>query len=265
MENLRKSFSEARPVEELTTQQTLTLVGLAGLATLVIAVTPGLSLLNYPFRLLLTLVHELGHGLAALLTGGQFISFQIAADGSGLAYTAGGWRFVVIPAGYLGVALFGAILIRLGRNPRWSQIALGVIGAGILLLGLRYAVPTIFSSQILSGLLTAATSLIFGLLFLAVALKLPATWHVFLLHMLAIQAGLTAFSDLFAVIGLSTNFLNAPANDARSMAQLTFIPAIVWAVVWAVAALVLIGGAIWLTWLAPHSTSDKLPKRSRRR
>jgi hypothetical protein len=67
------------------------------------------------------------------------------------------------------------------------------------------------------------------------------------------------------VIGLSTNFLNAPANDARSMAQLTFIPAIVWAVVWAVAALVLIGGAIWLTWLAPHSTSDKLPKRSRRR
>lgn len=255
MTNLRESLFEPTPVRELTTQQMLTLIGLAGLATVVIAVTPGLRLLNYPFRLLLTLVHELGHGLAAILTGGEFLRFQIATDGSGLAYTAGGWRFVVIPAGYLGVALFGAVLIWLGRNPRWSRIAMGVIGAGILLLGLRYAVPTIFSVQLLNGLLTTVASLIFGGLFLTAALRLPDNWLVFLLHMVAIQAGLTAFSDLFTVIGLSTNFLNAPANDARSMAELTFVPAIVWAVLWAVAAVALIGGAIWATWLAPPRRS----------
>lgn len=126
---------------------------------------------------------------------------------------------------------------------------MGLIGAGMLLLGLRYAVPTIFSIHILNGLLTTGASLVFGSLFLAVALKLPANWIVFLLHMVAIQAGLTAFSDLFGLIGLSTNFLNAPANDARSMAELTFIPAIVWAVAWAAVSVFLIGGAIWLTWL----------------
>ena len=233
--------------------RSVTLIGLAGLFTLLITVVPGLNVLNYPFRLLLTIVHELGHGLAALLTGGSFVRFQIAADGSGLAYTAGGLRFVVIPAGYLGVALFGAVLIYLGRSYRASRIALAILGGGMILLGIRYAVPTIFTAQFLNGLLTTFASIIFGLFFVWVAARASASLIIFLIHVVAIQAGLTAFTDLFVVIGLSTRFGQAPANDAQSMAELTFIPAIVWALLWVVVAVVLIGGAIWYTWLARNS------------
>jgi hypothetical protein len=254
--NTIQSFTASTKKEYLSTQQVLALIGWAGLFTLLIGVIPGLNLLNYPFRLLLTIVHELGHGLAALLTGGNFISFQISADGSGLAYTAGGWRFVVIPAWYLGVALFGAGLIMIGRNAQASRTAMGLIGGSMMLLALRYAIPTIFSGQILVGLLTTLSSLIFGAIFLAVALKASAKVVIFLLHVVAIQAGLTAFTDLFTVIGLSTLLWSAPANDARSMAQLTFIPAIVWAVLWVVAALVLLGGAVWFTWVAPGLTDN---------
>jgi hypothetical protein len=71
-----------------------------------------------------------------------------------------------------------------------------------------------------------------------------------LLHLVAIQAALTAFSDLATVMGLSLRFFDAPANDAQSMAELTFIPAIIWALLWAIVAVALIGGAIWATWLA---------------
>jgi len=39
------------------------------------------------------------------------------------------------------------------------------------------------------------------------------------------------------------------------MAELTLIPAVVWALFWAIIAFVLIGGAIWLTWLAPATRS----------
>src|SRR5512136_1152625 len=101
------------------TQQTLTIISLAALTSLLLTMLPWLNLLNYPFRLLLTIIHELGHGLAALLTGGHFIDFVVYSNGAGLAHTAGGWRLVVIPAGYLGVALFGALLIALGGNHRW--------------------------------------------------------------------------------------------------------------------------------------------------
>ena len=244
-----KSLFSPSISDNFSTQQTLTLIGLAGLVSLLIALIPLLGLAGYPFRLLLTIVHELGHGLAALLTGGSFIRFVIHSDGSGLATTAGGWRLAVIPAGYLGVAVFGAGLILLGRNHRWSRIALALIGAVMALLSLRYGLPAIFSTQILSGILTTMSGLIFGVLFLWVAIKAAPGWIIFLTHLIAIQAVLTAFSDLFALIGLSTRFFNAPVNDAQAMAGLTFVPAIIWAIVWAVTASALIGGAIWLTWI----------------
>jgi len=235
----------------LSTQKTLGLIGLAGLTTFLLAVIPWLGFVNYSFRLLVTMVHELGHGLAALVTGGDFLRFVIFADGSGLAYTAGGWRLVVIPAGYLGAALFGAVLIMLGRSYRWSRIAMAIIGAAMMLLSLRYGVPTIFTGQFLGGLLTTVSGVIFGAIFLWVALKASPGWIIFLLHVVAIRAGLTAFSDIITVIGLSAGLVGAPRSDAQSMAELIFVPAVIWAVMWAIAALVLIGGAIWLTWIAP--------------
>ena len=38
-----------------------------------------------PLVLLATLMHELGHGLAALMLGGSFAQLQLWADGSGVA------------------------------------------------------------------------------------------------------------------------------------------------------------------------------------
>ena len=58
----------------------------------------GLSFLTYPFRLFVTMIHELGHGLAAVLTGGDFVRFEVTKYGAGLAYTTGGSRFAIIQA-----------------------------------------------------------------------------------------------------------------------------------------------------------------------
>lgn len=265
--NKYKLFEDVPKGETLSNQQTLILIGLAGLAAMLLMAIPWFGPINYSFRLLITMVHELGHGLAAILTGGTFVRFVVFPDGSGLAYTAGGWRLLVIPAGYLGVVLFGAILILLGRNHRWSRIAMVVIGLIVILFSLRYGTPSIFTNQLLSGVLTTVSGVFFGGLFLLVALKASNRWIVFLLHFVAIQAALTAFSDIVTVIGLSIPSLTPARSDAQSMADLTFIPAIVWAVLWAIAAVLLIGGAIWLTWLKPShpqlSATDKSPKRLR--
>lgn len=243
--------SAAATDSNLSTRQTVILIGLAGVTTVLLAVIPGFGFVNYSFRLLITLVHELGHGLGALLTGGEFLRFEISPDGSGLAYTAGGWRFVVIPAGYLGSVLFGAVLILLGRRQRWSRTAMALIGGAMILFSLRYGLPTIFTVRILSGILTTVSGIIFGGLFLWVAIKATSRWIIFLLHVVAIQAGLMAFSDIIAVIGLSANFMGTANSDAQSMAELTLIPAIVWAILWAIVAFVVIAGAIWLTWVRP--------------
>lgn len=234
--------------QKLSAKQSVGLIGLAALVSLVLLALP---LLGYPFRLLMTLVHELSHGLTAILTGGDFVRFVIYPNGAGLAYTSGGWRFLVIPAGYLGVALFGTGLILLGRSYRWSRVALALIGALMMFFSLRYGAPSIVAGEILAGLLTTISGVVFGGLFLLAAIKAPGNGVIFLLHLIAFQAALTALSDLVGLIGLSSRFFNMPENDALSMAQLTFIPAFVWALLWAAVAFALIGWAVWITWLQP--------------
>ena len=162
MDNL-KTVLATQSREELSTGQMLGLIALAGIAAFFVGSIP---IIRYPFRLLMTFVHEFGHGIAAILTGGHFESFVIHSDGSGLAYSAGGWRFIIIPAGYLGVAIFAAVLIKLGRSHRWGRIALGSIGAMMILLTLCYGWPGQFSIQaIFNSFLTLFMGVAFGSIF----------------------------------------------------------------------------------------------------
>lgn len=212
----------------------------------------------YPLRLLTTLVHELAHGLTALLTGGAFQRFVIFPDGSGLAYTAGGWRLLIIPAGYVGVALAGAALIALGRGERGGRLALGALGGGIALLTLRYALPTLLSAQALGGLLTLLAGVGLGALLLLAAWRAGAAWSLFLLNLVAFHLGLSAFGDLWTLFGITTA-AGAPRSDAAAMAELTFIPAPVWAVLWAALAAAALGWALWRTWLRPQRALPRPP------
>ncbi|PJF25379.1 MAG: hypothetical protein CUN53_13085, partial [Phototrophicales bacterium] len=75
-------------------RRALILSGLALAAALILWNTPALDPLVYPFRLFVTFVHETGHGLAALATGGRFLGFQVFENGAGVALTAGGSRLL---------------------------------------------------------------------------------------------------------------------------------------------------------------------------
>ncbi len=227
----------------------LRLIGGAALIALLLTV-PWLGPLNLPFRMLSTIVHELCHGLAALLTGGSFERFLIAPDGSGLAYTAGGWRLAILPAGYLGSALFGALLIWASRSVRVCRAVLAGLGLGLLVLSLRYGVPGILAAPLV-GLLTVASGALLGAAFLWVAARPDPRWSALLVMVVALQAGFNAFGDLMTLIGLSAQ---GPAvrTDAQSMAALTGLPAALWAVLWAIMASAILGWAVWRTWIRPR-------------
>src|SRR4051812_8160354 len=84
--------------------------------------------LMYPFRLLVTFVHETGHGLTALLTGGSFNHFVVMDNGAGVASTSGGSHILVLQMGYLGAALFGSVLLYLAN--RIENVKLLAVGVG---------------------------------------------------------------------------------------------------------------------------------------
>jgi hypothetical protein len=84
-----------------------------------------------PVRWLHIYVHEFGHGIAALISGGKFDYFEMYSY-SGLAHTRteGALAQAFVCAGGLcGPAVVGAVFLAMGRSARWSRFALGGFGA----------------------------------------------------------------------------------------------------------------------------------------
>ncbi len=68
--------------------------------------------LTLPARNLGIFVHEMGHGLFTVLSGGRFFWFQMELMKGGVAITAGGLRPLTLLGGLLGPAIMGALLLR---------------------------------------------------------------------------------------------------------------------------------------------------------
>ena len=89
----------------------------------------------YPLTLLTTWVHEMGHGLTALVLGGRFSSLDVFANGSGRADTASShlWQSGLVSAGgLLAPPIAGAVLLATSRGPRRARILLAGLCVAIL-------------------------------------------------------------------------------------------------------------------------------------
>lgn len=94
------------------------------------------DVLLYPFTLLATWVHEMGHGLTALAVGGGFDRLEIFADASGLAHTSypsGGARgSLVALGGLVAPPITGAAILAAARGPRRAQTILVAFALGLV-------------------------------------------------------------------------------------------------------------------------------------
>jgi hypothetical protein len=176
------------------------------------------SVVVYPFRLFVVFLHEAGHALAAVLTGGSVVSIGISRDEGGVCVTRGGWPFVVLNAGYLGSLLFGALFLLLGARRRNAQPVIGAIGLFSVVAALLY-VRTWFGF---------AYTLVVGLLLLLAAIELRPSVSEWLL------AAIGSMSMLYAVADVASDVIlrHPGTSDAAALARLTGIPALVWGVAW---------------------------------
>ncbi|WP_010521330.1 M50 family metallopeptidase [Aquimarina agarivorans] len=98
---------------------------------------PALGIFRYPFILLGTWFHEMGHGLTAIALGGNFSHLEIYENGGGVAFTSlpqNGYvpyrvaRALVAAGGLLGPSVFGAVLIVASAKANWTTWVLrGII------------------------------------------------------------------------------------------------------------------------------------------
>lgn len=212
---------------------------------------PQLSFVMVPLRLFVTYVHEAGHSIMALLTGGEVVGFQVNSDGSGLAVTRGGVRGLILPAGYIGAAFFGAALFYLVNTTRAARSIAITVGVGLILFSLFYAVP---SDGFPLALLLGAGM---GILLIVIGWKATTSATLIVLNVLAMLTALNAVLDLIYLTRNTSASLNTSRgivrNDAVAFQQEVagFLPASVWAFLWAGIAVILIALAVYYSVVRP--------------
>jgi hypothetical protein len=181
---------------------------------------PGGNIILYPFKLLVTMLHEFGHAMGAVVTGGDVSSIKINADGSGWCKTSGGSRGIVLMGGYIGSALFGNFLLYMGfvyqKSSKW--VLYGV--AGVLIL-----ISTFWSADL--------TNTAFVLVFLGGIMLINRTKynHIFLMLL-----------GVLSVAHIVNDFNVGPTSDLAKFAELwPFISVQTWMYTWLVFVLAITG------------------------
>ncbi len=177
------------------------------------------TVLVYPVKVLVVMMHEISHGLAAVLTGGSVDHIEVSAQLGGVCYTLGGWEPAIVSAGYLGSFVLGAAMFLAAARTRHDQVIAFATGIALVALTLVYVRSTF---GVVSGLL-------FGGFLIVSGKYLTEKVNDVLLSFI----GLT--SMLYAVIDIKEDLISrtVPGSDAYRMSEIFPLPAVVWGCIWA--------------------------------
>jgi hypothetical protein len=211
---------------------------------------PQLDFILYPFRLFVTFVHEAGHGLAALITGGRFLGFEVYGNGAGQAITSGGSRAIILPSGYLGAALFGAVLFYLVNTLPYPRTISRILGIALIVFSLLFS--RFISAQFIVSI-APFVGLLSGLALFLLGQRANRDINMLVLNILAMLTALNAVMDLVQLVQFSNIGLGQLRNDAAAFsAEITpLIPAAVWAFIWALLAVLTLGVSVWFSIIHP--------------
>jgi hypothetical protein len=177
----------------------------------------------WPFKLLAVMGHETGHALASLLAGGTVSRVSIAGNESGECLssipTSFFARTLVYSAGYVGSAILSVVLLMLTFRFDLRRLVLGAACLWLALMGLVYARDA-FTLSFCFGM-----SIAFGL---GARILPPQVVGI-------INLFIASFTALYAAIDLKDDLWNGAVrvhSDAQLLADITPIPALVWATLW---------------------------------
>lgn len=181
----------------------------------------------FPLKILVIFLHELSHGLAAILTGGSIEAISLSVQEGGHAITRGGNRFAILSAGYLGSLVLGMLLLLIALRTHADRAALGLFGMITLLVTLLYIrdlFPLLFCS-------------ITGLGMLATAWFLSRRVNDFALRVIGLTSVIYVPYDIFS----DTIARSELRSDAYMLAEQFGGPTIFWGGLWLVLSLAVIG------------------------
>lgn len=173
----------------------------------------------YPITLLVTFLHELGHGFGTIITGGKVLHINIESSGAGSTLSQGGWRGVILMGGYIGSAVLGNLLFYIGaRKENWAPITVNILCAMMVFTSVYW-----HGSMFATGFLIA----------FAIALSLIARFT-------RLDREILMFLGLASILYIIQDFNIGPSSDLEAYADhMVILPKVVWMYLWLGIALLL--------------------------
>lgn len=223
---------------------------------------PGVNLVLMPLQTFTTALHEFGHALMTLATGGTVTGLTMVPDGEGaggLTFHLGGNGPLVSSSGYMGAAFFGSLLIWFGRKEESAKTVLMLLGVVFTLLCLCFITPGLFDSRHGGeAWMSLGIGLAMGVALVFAGAKLPAPFAHITLLILGGQTALSALGDVWYLIQISVGFsAHGSFGDATNMARYTGIPAAVWSIVWGLMSLAMVVVALKVSYRSESASGEQ--------
>jgi len=165
------------------------LASLAGLAVLAGFLTwIGGSVWTAPLEILVVFFHEASHALMTLVTGGEVVRMEVTIERGGSVLSAGGNRFLILSAGYLGSLLIGAALLVVSMRTRHDRMVLAMVAVAM-------AVATLLYMRNVFGLIYGFAG---AIALFAIARWLPAIASDYALRLIGVMSLLYVPRDIFS-------------------------------------------------------------------
>ena len=199
-----------------------------------------------PLKLLAVMGHETGHAMASLLVGGSVNEVSIASNESGhcLSRTPTGFfaKVLVFSGGYVGAAIAGALLLILTFRFNLGRVMLALACVWLASMALFYG----------RDLFTLGFCLGMAALFGLGAKFLPKA------AVTGLNLFIATFTTMYAVLDLKDDLWNSAVraqSDAQLLADITPVPALVWATIWTALSLLIVGFGAMLSLRRKTNTS----------
>lgn len=195
----------------------------------------------YPFTLLATWAHELGHGLTALILGGEFHALEMHFDGSGLARWSGSFgairRALVAAGGLLGPSVAGVLVLLAARRPRRAPAVLAALSGLMVFVAVWWA----------RSAFAVVFALAFGAAFFAVV-RWARGAAPFVSQLVGVQLCLAVFRDVDYMFspGAVVDGVARPSDSAQ-IAEALLLPYWFWGALVALTAFLVLAVGLWAT------------------
>jgi hypothetical protein len=219
--------------------------GLAVVASVVLPRIPYGRNVLYPFALLGTWAHEMGHGLMAVLLGGSFEQLEVYRSLGGVAFYGGLGDFasvLVSAAGLLGPAILGAIVIVFGARASTARWVLAVLGVAVL-------VSVVLVVR--NGFGVVALGLI-GVALVGIGFAAPDRVRVGLAQLIGVQFCLASWGSLDYMF--TSRFVRdgrTVDSDTQNIADVLLLPYWFWGGLIAALSFAIMAYAIYRAWIRP--------------